>query len=204
MTQTVELQCRCGTVRGAAVGITPNAVNHCVCYCHDCQAFAHFLKAGATVLDAHGGTDIFQTSPASVRISAGREQIACVRLTPKGLLRWYARCCNTPLVNTLPAHGIPFVGVIRACVCEPADAALGPVRAFAFRESARGDAATLPRGGLPPALMIARVLGKMLSWRIRGHHKRSPFFDPKTGQPICEPRVLTVGERDALHRETLA
>jgi hypothetical protein len=38
----------------------------------------------------------------------------------------------------------------------------------------------------------------MLGWRLRGDHKRSPFFDSSTGSPIAAPRVLTKAERDAL------
>jgi hypothetical protein len=201
-TSELHLQCHCGAVRAIATGITPSAGNHCICYCHDCQAFAHFLGRSADVLDAHGGTDIFQMSPASLRFTAGREHLACVRLTPKGLLRWYARCCNTPIANTLPSAGMPFVGAIRAFVSEPAEAALGPIRGYAFRESAKGERASLPPGGLPAPLMVMRVVGKILSWRLRGHHRRSPFFDATTGTPVIEPRVLTTAERDDLRRAT--
>ena len=34
------LQCQCGTIKGAVAN--PGNANRCVCYCRDCQAFAHF------------------------------------------------------------------------------------------------------------------------------------------------------------------
>jgi hypothetical protein len=58
-----ELSCRCGTVRGRVAEASPSSVNRIVCYCVDCQAFAHHLRR-ADVLDAHGGSDIVQVAPA--------------------------------------------------------------------------------------------------------------------------------------------
>lgn len=55
----LPLRCRCGHVRGVATKISPLAGFRFFCYCKDCQAFARFLDR-ADVLDATGGTDIFQ------------------------------------------------------------------------------------------------------------------------------------------------
>jgi hypothetical protein len=35
-----------------------------------------------------------------------------MRLSEKGLLRWYAGCCDTPLFNTMATPKVPFVGVL--------------------------------------------------------------------------------------------
>jgi hypothetical protein len=192
------LACRCGTVRAVAHGVTPKSGNHGVCYCDDCQAFAKFLGRQTDVLDANGGTDIFQLSPACIEFTAGIEHVASMRLTPKGLLRWYASCCNTPIGNTLATSALPFLGLIRAFVTTPASAALGPIRARGFRQFATGDKAAVPPD--PQALwrVLLRVVGLMLRWRLRGDHKRSPFFDAKSGAPLSAPRVLSASERAAL------
>jgi hypothetical protein len=87
------LQCRCGTLKGYVVHSA--GVNRCVCYCSDCQAFAHFLGQPSEILDAQGGTDVIQTRPANVTFTQGQSALACMRLTERGLLRWYAACCNT-------------------------------------------------------------------------------------------------------------
>lgn len=204
--QDLALRCRCGTVQGVARGITPSAGNHGVCYCDDCQAFAHFLGRAEDVLDASGGTDIFQMSPANLVFTAGVERLACIRLTSKGLLRWYAGCCNTPIGNTLPTGQIPFISLIRPFIAPPGDAcasvALGPVRARVFERFATGDRSVIPTGGPPLWRVLLRVLRLMLTWRLRGDHRRSPLFDATTGLPITAPRVLSASERAALPPST--
>jgi hypothetical protein len=108
------LQCRCGTVKGYVSD--PQTVNRAVCYCRDCQAFAHFLGRAADILDAQGGTDVIQTLSARVIFSEGREVLACMRLSRNGLMRWYTTCCNTPIGNTLPNFRFSFVGLIHSCL----------------------------------------------------------------------------------------
>src|SRR5512138_1141593 len=94
-----SLKCSCGRVKGVIADAV--VANHGVCYCRDCQAFAHFLGRPREILDERGGSDIVQVLPRWVTFTAGIGSLACMRLTPKGLLRWYAPCCNTPIGNTL-------------------------------------------------------------------------------------------------------
>src|SRR5262249_43578638 len=110
MTLTADLRCRCGEVEGRVANAARETVNRVVCYCDDCQAFLHHLGR-ADLPDAHGGSDIVQVAPASLAYLRGADRIAGLRLGPKGLYRWYAACCKTPLGNTL-SPAIPFVGVI--------------------------------------------------------------------------------------------
>jgi hypothetical protein len=195
----LPLRCRCGTVGGVARNVAPSTVNRCFCYCDDCQAFAHFLDRADEVLDAHGGTEITQMSQANVGFTAGADKIAAMRLSPKGMIRWYASCCRTPIGNTMPTSALPFIGVIKAFVDAPS-AALGPVRGRGFAKSAIGGPAAVPQDGLPELVMIARVLGKVLRWRLRGDQKRSALLDAATGKPVVEPRVLDTVEREALRQ----
>ena len=198
-TTELELRCSCGTVRGIARDVSPSTINHCFCYCDDCQAFAHFLGREDEILDAHGGTEITQMSQASVRFTAGMDKVAAMRLSPKGMIRWYASCCRTPIGNTMPTPMLPFVGVIKAFIAAPA-AALGPIRGRGFAKSAKGGPAAVPKDGLPEPLMIARVLAKVLRWRLRNDHKRWPLRDAATGEPIVEPQVLGAEKREALRQ----
>jgi len=71
------LQCRCGILKGYVVHSA--GVNRCVCYCSDCQAFAHFLGRPSEILDAQGGTDVIQTRPANVTFTQGPESLARFR-----------------------------------------------------------------------------------------------------------------------------
>ncbi len=195
----LPLRCRCGTVRGVARDVTPATVNRCFCYCDDCQAFAHFLDRADDVLDAYGGTEITQMSQANVGFTAGADKIAAMRLSPKGMIRWYASCCRTPIGNTMPTSAMPFIGVIKAFVDAPS-AALGPVRGRGFAKSAKGGRAAVPHDGLPELVMVARVLAKVLRWRLRNDQKRSALLDAVTGKPVDEPRVLGVADRAVLRQ----
>ena len=55
------IRCRCGKLQGeishAELG------TRAVCYCHDCQAFAHFLGAAEEYFDPLGGTEIVAIAP---------------------------------------------------------------------------------------------------------------------------------------------
>src|SRR5688500_7644860 len=133
MPADLPVRCSCGALRAVARGVSARRGNHVVCYCDDCQSFAHFLERAGETLDAHGGTEIFHTSPARLEFTSGAARLACMRLTPNGMLRWYASCCRTPIGNTLPTPRIPFVGLIVRCIersdGRSLDEALGPIRA---------------------------------------------------------------------------
>jgi hypothetical protein len=203
MRTTLRIRCHCGALQGEVRDVTAGDGNHAVCYCDDCQAFAHYLGRAAEVLDANGGTRIFQMSPALVRFTAGTDRLACMRLTDKGMRRWYAACCRTPLGNTMASNRMAFVGVLPFCLERPADdpdllRALGPILARAFRRYAKGDPATIPADRIPFAFDVLRVAGLLLRWTLRGDGRHSPFFDARTGHPAVEARVLDAAELSAL------
>jgi hypothetical protein len=141
------------------------------------------------VLDAHGGTEVYQISPARLEITDGLEALACMRLTSRGPLRWYARCCHTPIGNTLPTRQIPYVGLVRACMNVSGaslDEVLGPVDPGVWARYATGDRSAINAYDGVPLSVLFRVAAKILSWRLRGDHRRSPFFD-EAGAPVVTP-----------------
>ncbi|MGI9431626.1 MAG: DUF6151 family protein [Myxococcota bacterium] len=193
----LAVACACGTVRGVARDLSPDRGNHLVCSCDDCQAFAHFLGDAADHTDAHGGTEILQTSPARLSIHAGGDHLACMRLRPKGLLRWYADCCRAPIGNTHASGRVPFVGLFCSAFrprSAEVETALGPIRARVNARFAQGDLRLEASEGwsLPMILSFARIV--LGAW-VRGDARRSPFFDPETGASRATPRVLTGAER---------
>jgi hypothetical protein len=188
------LQCRCGSLKGYVTH--PESANRCMCYCRSCQAFAHFLGRADDILDVHGGTDVIQISPAQLTFTQGRASLACMRLTEKGLLRWYAACCNTPIGNTLPNYRMSFVGLVHNCLegtGHSLNDSFGPVRIHVNTKSAKG---SVRSGSTAATLVILRVLAKILLARADGSYKRTPFFSVETGSPIANPKVLSRGERD--------
>lgn len=193
MGDTIPLRCACGAVRGVVRDAT--AGRRLVCHCDDCQAYARWLRDGLT--DAKGGTDVYQTHPARVAIEAGAEHLRCVRLSDKGLLRWYAGCCRTPIGNTLPNPRVPFVGVYTGAldVGGSADARLGPA-ASVFGKFAIGG----KPDGAPDKVTLGQILGTVgLLGRglLAGAHRPSPFFDD-AGRPRVSPEVLAPAERERL------
>lgn len=199
MPTDLPIRCFCGTLCGTAHGVSSDRGNRVVCYCDDCQSFAHFLGRGDEILDAHGGTDIFQMSPARLQITEGADHLACMRLRPRGLLRWYSDCCKTPIGNTLPTRHVPVVGLIHSCIDHaadgrPFDATLGPVRARVHGRFAKGDRTGLAAYDRAPVSMLLRVAGMLLMWRLRGDHNHSPFFEARTGEPSATPRILSEHE----------
>ena len=189
----VSLNCDCGKVQGVASFVTASSGTRIICYCDDCQAFARYLDSAKTVLDQDGGTDIFQMPMSHLKITGGIEQIRCMRLSPKGLFRWYVECCKTPIGNTLSA-GMPFVGVIHNFMDDAGsrDSMLGPVRGHVHTKFAKTTAASKQNQSAVPARLLMRIFSKLMIWKLRGFNKPSSFFDAN-GKPVREPFIL---ERD--------
>ena len=200
----ISLKCRCGSMRGVARNIAYEKCIHIVCLCDDCQAFAHYLGQAETVLDKYGGTDIFQLAPCNLHITQGAEHLQCLRLTDKGMYRWYAGCCKTPIANTAPMAKLPFAGMIHAFMDHAGDGqsrdqAVGPIRATLYGKFGIGH---IPKGvhQAVPLGLIARILRFLLSGWINNRHTPSPFFDLTTGKPVSAPYVLATFERDGLRK----
>jgi hypothetical protein len=192
----IPLRCRCGHVRGVANEVAPYTGFRFVCYCGDCQAFARFLGR-PDVLDAAGGTDIFQMPTGRVKLIAGTNAVRCLHLSKK-VFRWYTDCCQTPIGNTAGPR-FPVVGVIHSFMDHEADArsrdeALGAPLCRIFERSAVGPLA--PNAPAPLSLShFPRRVSTLLSWWLRGLGRPNPFFDDQTNAPLSVPRVLTPSER---------
>jgi len=170
-----------------------------ICYCTDCQAFARFLGRPG-IMDEHGGTDIYQMAPSRVQLDS-TASLACMRLSDKGMHRWYCAECKTPLGNTLGPK-VPFVGVVHSVMAfgdaAARDAALGPPLVNIKPESAHGSVPA--SSGWVMARVIFKTLRLIGTWWLTGAGKPSPLFDGKTGEPHAAVRVLTPEERGALDR----
>lgn len=194
---SAELACRCKSVRGRVINADRKTVNRIVCYCDDCQAFLHHIGR-ADLLDEHGGTDLVQVAPASLTFEQGAEHIVALRLSPKGLYRWYASCCNTPVGNTV-GPAIPFVGIVSQAfegAGRSADDYFGPPNGGVMGKFAVG---TAPEGSTQLNLrLIARMLGKVLGWKLGGQTWPHPFFDQATKAPKHKVALIERSQREAL------
>jgi hypothetical protein len=199
MSTQAELRCRCGEVRGSVTNASPRTVNRVVCYCDDCQAFAHQLGR-VDLLNECGGTDIIQVAPAALKFVYGEHRIVGLRLTPDGLYRWYTSCCNTPVGNTL-SPTIPFVGILAQAFDNrrqhPNDVFGKPIGAIMGRY-AIGPAPAGSKGTKLSLLMRAGYM--VLGWRLRGQTWPHPFFTRDTRAPIYPLTVLSSPQRESLRR----
>ena len=199
MTQVVALSCRCGAVRGEISGVAPDRINRVICYCDDCRAYAHFLER-PDLLDRHGGTDIVQVQGTTVRFTVGQDQLRCMRLSPKGMLRFYTACCHTPVGNTIAA-AIPFAGIVRGgmdqglAAAGGADAVLGPAEGCNGRFAVHGKPAGVHDNA--SAGLVLRIARRIAKWKLRSFGQPSAYFDA-SGKPVVPPQLLTIAERDAL------
>ncbi len=194
---TMPLRCRCGAVTGQMDA--RRAYARATCYCKDCRAFARFLGQPG-VLDAAGGTDIVAMAPAGVHFTAGTEHVACMSLSPNGLLRWYASCCRTPLGNTPRDAKMPYAGLVTACfdaAPEVVDSAFGPRGRVALGTKS----ATAPVSATPVAFIVGglRIFAGIIGARLR-RERATPFFDA-SGRPLREPVVISRDQRAALERD---
>ena len=191
------LRCRCGTLQGH-VAQPQRLIGRGVCYCIDCQAYAHYLGRADTVLDVQGGTDVIAIHPQHVALNQGLDALACMSLSPRGLLRWYASCCRTPIGNTSRSAKMAYVGLVHTCLegaGVPIERSFGPVTMRVNTASATSPVAERSRGMLGG---MVRFAGTMLGARLGGSYKRSPFFDAASGMPVLAPHVLTKAEREQL------
>lgn len=184
----IKLACSCGTVSGTTVNMNTKTGTRIMCCCSDCQSFARFLKQENSVLDDYDATEIFQIPVSYVKITTGNEHIACMRLSEKGMYRWYAKCCNTPIGNTMKAS-VPFIGLIHSFVDNASinDAELSENLGYL---QTKFSSKTVPLDQQASQFgVMSKIVFNMIHWKIKGLHKPSVFFSDK-GQPIAEPKIL--------------
>jgi hypothetical protein len=186
------IQCRCGALQGEVA--EPQQGLRAVCYCHDCQAYARLLGEPQSVLDAFGGTDIVATQSKYVRFTSGTQNLACLSLSPKGLFRWYAKCCNTPIANTPRDWNLPYAGLVHTCLRQaaPLERSFPRVQMQVNTKSARAEPPHVAKvGGLA---RFAALMLKLVTSRLRGQYRATAFFDAQ-GKPVAQ---VVVAPREAV------
>lgn len=183
------LKCKCGAVKGEISAGGPN--NRVRCYCTDCRAFANFLGMEADVLDAQGGTEVIQVSQARVRITQGLDQLAAIRLSDKGMLRWYASCCKMPIGNSMADPRWFSIDLVHSCLeHSKLDQDFGSSTALISTGTALGDPKPKQQGLLGAIIKFAWIV---IPARLLGRYKHAQLFT-SARTPIVTPTVLSPSE----------
>ena len=174
----IPFACRCGAVTGTLHDVRPKEGTHALCQCHSCRRGLDLFDLGAL---ANGGVDLFQTTPDRIEFMTGQDQMAVTSLSPKGMFRWYARCCGTPMVNTFRSPALPFAGVLVFNLSDSTP--LGPIVATGFVTGPDGK--QRHQNG---SRVIWRFLKRTAAAKLSGRARQNPFFDT-SGQPIATPEL---------------
>lgn len=195
----LAIQCACGTIRGTLRDVSPATVQHVVCHCDDCRTLVRHIGRADELLTEHGGIPMVQSTPARYTLTQGQEHVGLIRLSPRGLLRFYATCCRTPMGNLIDKPGVPFVGVPRVTLPVDADPQLGP-RVGIHGRFATGDRNTLEAHDKVPWMVALRTAFRLALRKLSGEARPSPFHHAD-GRCIVEPTVLTKEQREAARTE---
>lgn len=189
----MKIQCNCGQFQAEANNLPKESPGRLGCYCNDCQAFLRYLHR-IDYMDDAGCTEIVPVYPISFQILTGEKNLACLRLSEKGLYRWYTRCCNTPIANT--GSSLPWVGLYSKNfgVTPILDSQFGPVRCrimgkYALKTPPPG---TADKMNFSSMLLVLPFILKGLLLR---KNKNSPFFLKDGITPIMTPYILAAEER---------
>lgn len=172
----IGFACRCGCLTGRLTNARPEEGSHLICHCADCA------RARALYDDpASGPVAIFQTTADRIRIDTGQDHLALMQLSPNGLFRWIADCCDTQMFNTLKSPRTGFAGIVVARLSDPAP--LGPVIGAGFVPGPDGKTRHHHLGRT-----IWRFLKRSAAARLSGRWHQSPFFDAE-GRPVAKAQL---------------
>lgn len=171
---TLDWTCACGKVEARI----PQSGVSLVCYCNSCRGFLERLER-TEWLDEAGGVSLFQTASERVEITRGHEQLSWSKMSKKGPMRWYARCCQSPMATTLGSPKLSFAS-FHAHGLEP-KGQIGRVRFRAFPDYALKK--PVKRRGNVLAWLVPMLFG-MVRARLTGQWRNTPFFG-SDGKPIA-------------------
>jgi hypothetical protein len=186
----VALSCMCKEVEAELRDATPGTTNHLVCYCRDCRAFLRFVGKSEW-LTPGGGVALVHVAAGTVSFKKGFERLEGIRLSDKGLFRYFTSCCKTPFGVTM-SEGMPLVAFSTRTVeslapfCPPSPC---------YGKSAEPGAPVGIPSLVTPAFGL-KMVRLLATWKLTGKGRPHPYF--QNGASIPKVRVLTPEERKGL------
>ncbi len=197
----IPLKCKCGEIQGEVSGITLGQAWQVICYCGDCQTFPRYLGNSNEILDANGGSLVLPVYPVDIKFTHGLGNLKSIKLSSDGITRWFAGCCKTPVANTINGK-LPFANIFVTMVDlrkleKNRSEALGSDIDGIYGKFAIGKLSEGTPDSVRPKF-IFKLLKSMAKGFLLGKVRPSPFFDPVTNKPICEPIILSDETYDKL------
>jgi hypothetical protein len=190
---TYHFQCQCGSLRGLLS--QPQRAFHGICYCKDCRAYSKHLGMASKTHDASGGAEFVATQARHVSFSEGMQHLACLSLSEKGLLRWYAKCCATPIGGTPRNWKIPYVGLVHTCLKADPAAFERAFPRLQMRVNTGSAIQTPPGLALRTLVSLASLMPRIVADAVTGAYKETPFFHSPAGEPVAAVTMLSQAER---------
>ena len=182
-TPALPFACRCGKVTGHLTHVDPHDGTHAVCHCKSCR---RAMELAGLEEDAVGGVDIYQTAPDRIEVETGAEHLVPKQFSEsKGIYRWHAACCGTPMFTTTKTPAFFFAGFLTRNLADTAP--LGPVIMEGFIPGENGK-----QRHKNLATLMWRLLKRAARARLSGRYRNNPFFTAD-GNPVAQPQPL--GER---------
>ena len=194
----MKFACQCGAVAGVIDKATPAEGDHVVCHCTDCRDLVRHFGKEASILDTYDGTALYQSRCARMHIHSGKENLAGLHMTDGPTLRWYAKCCDTPMFNTYKNARIPYVTTLLANCDDAGRKALGEPIGHLFLDDVDADTSDLTPMSMNR--LLRRFFPRILKDIVSGDRRRCELFDATTFEPIAEPALLSAAEKEALGR----
>ena len=185
----MQISCDCGAFKADLLAFPKNTPGRLACYCKDCQAFLEKIDR-TDLFDNYKGTEIIPAYPNDISIVQGLTELNCYRLTDKGIYRWTASCCNSPIVNM--RRGFPWAGIYHSAYTKHNPEALhvlGDIKSRIYGRDAVAGAPFKISEKISFTDMLV-VIPFIIKGKILRKNQHSPFFNSETEKPISEPVIL--------------
>lgn len=197
------IQCDCGQLKARIKNFPKETPGRLGCYCDDCQSYLIEIKR-TDILDTAGCTEIIPVYPANIEIISGADTLTCLMLSAKGMFRWRASCCNSPIANVRAQF--PWAGVMSSTL-KGENRTMAQHTFPSIRSRIMGKfAKSQPVDGTPQSFDLKSMFAVapfLFKGFLFSKYKPSPFFKSDNCTPIVTPRILSETERQLLRTQYL-
>ena len=205
MPQPLRVQCNCGQFQAQLEPARLPLLARC--YCVDCQRYAQFFPHPEQLLDGQNsagetGSAVMVIHPPQLRIVQGAAQLRCIQQRPKGAWRWYAACCQTPILNMAAQTQTHHLALLLSALEPNARAHYRAQPMLCVRQHA-AIKTTLQQCLLFTSFALRYALG-MLYAKITQAHRHNALIDAESGQPISVVQSMDAATYAQLDAKRLA